>query len=90
MSDGLERAVHRAYQFTALIFAPIMLWVGMVLIRLLHDVAVDLYVGTSGGGTSTTDQIIIFFIHLAALGAFVALVWFLYNFVRNAGWGLFD
>lgn len=87
--DPARHILHRTYQFAALIFAPFMVWIGMMLIRVLHDVAITI-VNDIVGGRVLAREMLAWLVHLAALGAFVGLMWLVYQFVKNKGWGLFE
>lgn len=88
MVDGAERVVQGAYRAAALMLAPIIFIVGLILIPVLHEVFVELVSGV--GGSATIQNIMVWFVHLLALGMFVALVVFCYFFVKYRGWGLFE
>lgn len=83
-----EAIINRAYQFAALLMAPIILMVGMVLIQVVHDVLIEIL--TELATDSLADTMLAWFVHIIALGAFVGLLAFLYFFVKNKGFGLFE
>lgn len=78
----------RLYQVLALFISPLLFWIGLILIEsVFHVLETVLHAGTDTTGFA---YLVHWLLVLAALGAFCALVWVAYNFVKNKGWGLFD
>lgn len=83
-----EGVINRALQFASLILAPVILIMGMFLITVLHQVLIEVL--TSLVSSSLADALLGWFVHFLALVAFVGLLAFIYFFVKNKGFGLFE
>lgn len=87
MVDSFERILNGCYRGAALILAPIIFVVGLIMIPVFHEVLATIVMDLASGAMG---DILLWFVHLAALGMLVALVVFCYFFVKHRGWGLFN
>ena len=86
--NALDRVVAACYRGAALLLVPIILMVGMMLITVLHTLFVEIV--SSGLEAGRILTIMVFLVHMISLALFCGLIWFLYQFVKREGWGLFQ
>lgn len=68
--------------------APIILMIGVFIIPVIHDVLIQILTDLTSG--NVMDVVLVWLVHFLALMAFVGLLVFLYFFVKNKGFGLFE
>lgn len=88
MVDSVTRILNACYRGAALLLAPIIFVIGLIVIPVIHEVLVQIVTDIST--TPTLDGTLTWFIHIIALAMLVGLAVFCYFFVQKRGWGLFE